>query len=58
MTILILAEILAGALIFRLLLLLTGAKAVVCLDALLEVLDEYLVGVQHNAHQNTSNPSL
>lgn len=58
MTILILAEILAGALILRLLLLLTGAKAVVCLDALLEVLDEYLVGVQHNAHQNTSNPSL
>ena len=58
MTILILAEILAGALIFRLPLLLTGAKAIVGFDALLEVLDEYLVGVQHNAHQNTSNPSL
>ena len=58
MTILILAEILAGALILRLLLLLTGAKAIVGLDALLEVLDKYLVGVQHNAHQNSSNPSL
>ena len=58
MTILILAEILAGALILRLLLLLTGAKAIVGLDALLEVLDKYPVGVQHNAHQNSSNPSL
>ena len=58
MTILILAEILTGALIFRFLLLLTGAKAIVGLDALLEVLDKYPVGVQHNAHQNSSNPSL
>ena len=58
MTILILAEILAGALILRLLFLLTGAKAIVGLDALLEILNEYFVGIQHNAHQNSSNPSL
>lgn len=58
MTILIFAEIFAGALILRLLFLLTGTKTIVCLDALFEVLDEYLVGVQHNAHQNSSNPSL
>lgn len=58
MTILIFAEILAGTFILRLFILLTGAKTIVCLDALLEVLDEYLVGVQHYAHQNSSNPSL
>lgn len=58
MTILIFAEILAGTFILRLFFLLTGAKTIVCLDALLEVLDEYLVGVQHNTHQNSSNPSL
>ena len=50
MTILIVAEIFAGALILRLLFLLTGAKAIVGLDALLEVLDKTLIWVQHSTH--------
>ena len=53
-----LAKILAGALVFRLLFLFTGTKAIIGLDALLEVLDEHFVRVQHNTHQNPSNPSL
>lgn len=58
MTILILTEILAGALILRLLFLLTGTKAIVGFDAPFEVCDECFVGIWHNAHQNSSNPSL
>lgn len=58
MTILMLAEILAGTLIPRILFLLTGAKAIVGFDAPFEVCDECFVGIDHNAHQNSSNPSL
>ena len=58
MTILTLPKILAGALVFRLFLLLAGTEVVVSLDALLEVLDEHLIGVQYDAHYNSSNPSL
>lgn len=58
MTVLFLSKILTGALVFRLLFLLAGTKAIVGFDALLEVLDEHFVRVQHNTHQNPSNPSL
>ena len=58
MTVLTLAKILTGTLVFRLLFLFTGTKAIIGLDALLEVLDEHFVRVQHNTHQNPSNPSL
>lgn len=53
-----LAKILTGALVFRLLFLFTGTKATIGLYALLEVLDEHFVGIDHNAHQNSSIPSL
>ena len=58
MTILILAKFLTRTLILRLLFLLARTKAIVGFDALLEVLDEHFVRVQHNTHQNPSNPSL
>lgn len=58
MTILMLPEILTGALVFRLLLLFAGAKVIVSLDALFEVPDEALIGIQNDSHLNSSNPSL
>ena len=58
MTVLTLVKILTVALVFRLLFLFTGTKAIIGLDALLEILNEYFVGIQHNAHQNSSNPSV
>lgn len=58
MTVLTLAKILTGTIVFRLLFLFTGTKAIIGLDALLEVLDEHFVGIDHNAHQNSSNLSL
>jgi len=45
MTVLFLSKILTGALVFRLLFLLTGAMAIVGFDALFEALDEHFVGV-------------
>ena len=52
------AEVLAGALVVRLLLLLTGAIAIVLLDAFAEVLDKDGIGVFDNTHLDASIPSL
>ena len=50
MTILILAEILAGAFILHLLFLLARTITVIGFDALPEVLDKTLIWVQHGTH--------
>lgn len=51
------AEVLAGAFVVGLLLLLTGTVAVVLLDALAKILDEDGIGVFDNAHSDASIPS-
>lgn len=51
-------EVLAGAFVVGLLLLLTGTVAVVLLDALAEILDEDGIGVFDNTHSDASIPSL
>lgn len=51
------AEVLAGAFVVGLLLLLTGTVAVVLLDALAKILDEKGIRVLDNAHSDASIPS-
>ena len=50
------AEVLAGAFVVRVLLLFTGAIAIVLLDALAEILDEEGIGILDNAHSDASIP--
>lgn len=52
------AEVLAGAFVVGLLLLLTGTIAIVLLDAFAEVLDKDGIGVFDNTHSDASIPSL
>ena len=52
-----LAEVLAGAFVVRVLLLFTGAIALVLLDAFAEVLDKDGIGILDNAHSDASIPS-
>lgn len=52
------AEVLAGAFVVGLLLLLAWTVAVVPLDALAEILDEDGIGVFDNTHSDASIPSL